>query len=42
MEPGFTHLGTREWAAVALAVAIIVDWAVHRYVHDREPISDRS
>jgi len=34
MEPGFGHLGWREWTAVALAVAIIVDWAVHRYVRD--------
>jgi len=34
MEPGFGHLGAREWTAVMLAVAIIVDWAVHRYLRD--------
>ena len=32
MEPGFTHLGYAEWVAVTLAVVIIVDWAVHRYL----------
>lgn len=32
MEPGFHHLGWRELAAVLIAVVIIVDWAVVRYL----------
>jgi hypothetical protein len=28
---GFTHLGWREWLAIALATTIIVDWAAWRY-----------
>jgi hypothetical protein len=39
MEPGFWHFGWREGAAVLLAVVIIADWAVTRYLQ-REPRQD--
>lgn len=32
MEPGFAHLTLREALAVALAFAIVADWAANRYL----------
>lgn len=31
MEPGFFELGWREFAAIMIAVVIVLDWAAHRY-----------
>jgi hypothetical protein len=31
MDPGFTHVGAAEIAAVALALVIVADWAAQRY-----------
>jgi len=31
VELGFAHFGFSELVAIALAVSIIVDWALHRY-----------
>jgi hypothetical protein len=37
MEPGFWNLGCREGSAVLIAVVIIVDWAVIRYLQRGRP-----